>query len=63
MKAINKTYSNIDDPDLPSTVMWDMADDDGVVVVPELITVCALGDKSELTNLVNKVVRDYEKGL
>lgn len=63
MKAINKTYFNLDDPDLPSTVQWDMADEDDNVVIPELVTHTDLGDKSDLTNLVNKAIRDYEKEL
>lgn len=63
MKAINKTYFNLDDPNLPSSAQWDMADDFDNVVVPELVTTTDLGDKPELTNLINKAIRDYEKGL
>ena len=63
MKAINKIYSNLDDPNLPSSVQWDMADEDDNIVISELVTHTDLGDKSDLTNLVNKAIRDYEKGL
>ena len=63
MKAINKTYFNLDDPNMPSTVQWDMADDFDNVVIPELVTMTDLGDKSDLINMVNKAVRDYEKSL
>lgn len=63
MKAINKTYFNLDDPNLPSSVQWDMADDSDNVVIPELVTMTDLGDKSDLINMVNKAIRDYEKSL
>lgn len=63
MKAINKTYFNLDDSTLPSSVKWDMADEDDNIVIPELVTTTDLGDKSDLINMVNKAVRDYEKSL
>lgn len=63
LKAINKTYFNLDDPNLPSSVQWDMADDSDNVVIPELVTMTDLGDKSDLINMVNKAIRDYEKSL
>lgn len=63
MKAINKTYYNLDDPDMPKSVMWDMADEDDNIVIPELVTMTDIGDKSDLINMVNKAVRDYEKSL
>ena len=63
MKAINKTYFNLDDPNMPSTVQWDMADEDDNIVIPELVTMTDIGDKSDLINMVNKAVRDYEKSL
>ena len=63
MKAINKTYFNLDDPELPPSVQWDMADDLDNIVIPELVTHVDEGDKTELTALVNKAIRDYEKSL
>ena len=63
MKAINKTYFNLDDPNMPSTVQWDMADEDDNIVIPELVTMTDIGDKSDLINMVNKAIRDYEKSL
>lgn len=57
MKAINKTY-NLDDERV--SVEWDLADDNGDIVVPELVTTIDLGDKADLTNAINKILREYE---
>lgn len=48
---------------MPKSVIWDMADEDDNIVIPELVTMTDIGDKSDLINMVNKAVRDYEKSL
>lgn len=63
MKAINRKYYNLDDPTLPSYASWDMADDDGNIVVPDLETYSNGSTQSTLDTLIDQVVRDNEGGL
>lgn len=67
LKAINKTYFNIQETDLPIGtdiepvyVEWDLADDNNVIVVPAMVTSAVSNTKAELDSSIDEVVKNYK---